>query len=113
MQRGADQPLSEGLALVGALPDGERLVVGVVSPVERRFDLAFATAAGLTIAVAVIMALLSAVVLGLVGAQGIGFLLQTYMRGAEYAKVTVVIAAVVALVMALDAVSSRLRRSAA
>ena len=54
-----------------------------------------------------------AVVLGLVGAQGIGFLLQTYMRGAEYAKVTVVIAAVVALVMALDAVSSRLRRSAA
>ena len=66
VQRGADQPLSEGLALVGALPDGERLVVGVVSPVERRFDLAFATAAGLTIAVAVIMALLSAVVLGLV-----------------------------------------------
>ncbi|MBI5515873.1 MAG: phosphonate ABC transporter, permease protein PhnE [Deltaproteobacteria bacterium] len=51
-----------------------------------------------------------AVVLGLVGAQGIGFLLQTYMRGAEYAKVTVVVAAIVALVMALDAVSSRLRR---
>jgi len=66
VRRGADQPLSEGLALVGALPDGERLVVGVVSPVERRFDLAFATAAGLTIAVAVFMALLSAVVLGLV-----------------------------------------------
>ncbi|MEZ4392081.1 MAG: phosphonate ABC transporter, permease protein PhnE [Polyangiales bacterium] len=51
-----------------------------------------------------------AVVLGLVGAQGIGFLLQTYMRGAEYSKVTVVIAAIVVLVMALDAVSSRLRR---
>lgn len=51
-----------------------------------------------------------AVVLGLVGAQGIGFLLQTYMRGAEYAKVTVVIVAIVALVMALDAVSTRLRR---
>ncbi len=51
-----------------------------------------------------------AVVLGLVGAQGIGFLLQTYMRGAEYAKVTVVIAAIVTLVMALDAVSARLRR---
>jgi len=64
--RGSDQPPSEGLALVGALPDGERLVVGVVSPVERRFDLAFAAAAGLTIAVAVLMALLSAVVLGLV-----------------------------------------------
>ncbi|MDB4931552.1 MAG: phosphonate transporter, periplasmic phosphonate-binding protein [Myxococcaceae bacterium] len=54
-----------------------------------------------------------AVVLGLVGAQGIGFLLQTYMRGAEYGKVTVVIAAVVILVMALDAVSSRLRRNPA
>ena len=51
-----------------------------------------------------------AVVLGLVGAQGVGFLLQTYMRGAEYAKVTVVIVAIVTLVMALDAVSSRLRR---
>ena len=53
-----------------------------------------------------------AVVLGLVGAQGIGFLLQTYMRGAEYAKVTVVILAIVVLVMGLDAVSSRLRREA-
>lgn len=53
-----------------------------------------------------------AVVLGLVGAQGVGFLLQTYMRGAEYAKVTVVILAVVVLVMGLDAVSSRLRRDA-
>lgn len=51
-----------------------------------------------------------AVVLGLVGAQGIGFLLQTYMRGAEYGKVTVVIVAIVALVMVLDAVSTRLRR---
>ncbi len=53
-----------------------------------------------------------AVVLGLVGAQGVGFLLQTYMRGAEYAKVTVVILAIVVLVMGLDAVSSRLRRDA-
>ncbi len=51
-----------------------------------------------------------AVVLGLVGAQGIGFLLQTYMRGAEYAKVTVVIVAIIVLVMGLDVVSSRLRR---
>lgn len=49
-------------------------------------------------------------VLGLVGAGGIGFLLITYMRGAEYAKVTAVIAAIVILVMALDAVSTRLRR---
>ncbi|MFO0610508.1 MAG: hypothetical protein U0324_45525 [Polyangiales bacterium] len=51
-----------------------------------------------------------AVVLGLVGAQGIGFLLQTSMRGAEYGKVTAVIVAIVALVMVLDAVSTRLRR---
>ena len=50
-------------------------------------------------------------VLGLVGAGGIGFLLITYMRGAEYAKVTAVITAIVALVLALDAVSSRLRRN--
>ena len=35
------------------------------------------------------------------------------MRGAEYAKVTVVIAAIVTLVMALDAVSARLRRNVA
>ena len=65
VRRGPDRPASEGLALVGALPDGERLVVGVVSQVEGKFDLAFATAAGLTIAVAVLMALLSAVGLGL------------------------------------------------
>jgi phosphonate transport system permease protein len=50
-------------------------------------------------------------VLGLVGAGGIGFLLITYMRGAEYAKVTAVIAAIVVLVMALDALSTRLRKS--
>jgi phosphonate transport system permease protein len=50
-------------------------------------------------------------VLGLVGAGGIGFLLITYMRGAEYGKVTVVIAAIIALVMALDAISGRLRRN--
>jgi phosphonate transport system permease protein len=49
-------------------------------------------------------------VLGLVGAGGIGFLLITYMRGAEYAKVTAVIAAIVILVMALDAISTRLRK---
>jgi phosphonate transport system permease protein len=50
-------------------------------------------------------------VLGLVGAGGIGFLLITYMRGAEYAKVTAVIVAIVVLVMALDAVSTRLRKT--
>lgn len=51
-------------------------------------------------------------VLGLVGAGGIGFLLITYMRGAEYGKVTAVITAIVLLVMALDAISSRLRARA-
>lgn len=65
VRRGADRPESEGLALVGALPDGGQLVVGVVSQVEGKFDLAFATAAGLTIAFAVLMALLSALTLGL------------------------------------------------
>lgn len=50
-------------------------------------------------------------VLGLVGAGGVGFLLITYMRGAEYGKVTAVIAAIVVLVMALDAISSRLRKN--
>jgi phosphonate ABC transporter permease subunit PhnE len=50
-------------------------------------------------------------VLGLVGAGGIGFLLMTYMRGAEYAKVTVVVLAIVAMVMALDILSSRMRRA--
>jgi phosphonate transport system permease protein len=49
-------------------------------------------------------------VLGLVGAGGIGFLLMSYMRAAEYAKVTVVVAVIVAMVMALDAISTRLRR---
>lgn len=66
VRRGPDQPPSEGVALVGQLPDGERLVVGVVSLAERRINLAFASTAELTIAVAVLMALLSAVVVGFV-----------------------------------------------
>ena len=66
VRRGPDQPPSEGLALVGQLPDGERLVVGVVSLTERRIDVAFAATAELTIAVAVLMALLSALVIGFV-----------------------------------------------
>jgi signal transduction histidine kinase len=66
VRRGADQPPSEGLALAGLLPDGEQLVVGVVSLTERRIDLAFAATAGLTIALAVAMALLSALVVGFV-----------------------------------------------
>lgn len=66
VRRGPDQPPSEGVALVGQLPDGERLVVGVVSLAEQRINLAFASTAELTIAVAVLMALLSAVVVGFV-----------------------------------------------
>ncbi|KUR72522.1 histidine kinase [Novosphingobium fuchskuhlense] len=66
VRRGPDQPPSEGLALVGQLPDGERLVVGVVSLTEHRIDVAFAATAELTIAVAVLMALLSAAVVGFV-----------------------------------------------
>jgi signal transduction histidine kinase len=66
VRRGADQPPREGLALAGLLPDGEQLVVGVVSLTERRIDLAFAATAGLTIALAVAMALLSALVVGFV-----------------------------------------------
>ncbi len=66
VRRGPDQPPSEGLALVGQLPDGERLIVGVVSLTERRIDVAFAATAELTIAAAVLMALLSAVLVGFV-----------------------------------------------
>lgn len=66
VRRGPDEPPSEGLALVGQLPDGEQLVVGVVSLTERRINVAFASTAELTIAVAVLMALLSAVVVGIV-----------------------------------------------
>jgi phosphonate transport system permease protein len=52
-------------------------------------------------------------VLGLVGAGGIGFLLTTYLRGAQYEKVTVVVGAIVLLIMILDALSSRLRHDLA
>jgi len=52
-----------------------------------------------------------AVVLGLVGAGGIGFLLTLYMRMFQYQKVCMVLIVILALVMAVDYVSSRLRRS--
>lgn len=61
---GADIPDIEGMAIAGPLPDGEVLMVGVMGATERRFNLAFATAAGLTIAVAVALALISALLLG-------------------------------------------------
>lgn len=52
-----------------------------------------------------------AVVLGLVGAGGIGFLLTQYMRLFQYQKVCTVILVILSLVMLVDAVSSKLRRS--
>jgi phosphonate transport system permease protein len=52
-----------------------------------------------------------AVVLGLVGAGGIGFLLTEYMRLFQYQKVCTVILVILVLVMAVDAVSQRLRRA--
>jgi phosphonate transport system permease protein len=52
-----------------------------------------------------------AVVLGLVGAGGIGFLLTQYMRLFQYPKVATVILVILALVMFVDLVSSRLRRA--
>lgn len=66
VHRGPQSPDIEGMAISGSLPDGETLVVGVMSATERRFNLAFATAAGLTIAVAVLLAMASALVLGVV-----------------------------------------------
>ena len=62
---GPDIPDIEGMAIAGQLPDGERLVVGVMGATESRFNLAFATAGGLTIVVAVALALASALLLGL------------------------------------------------
>ncbi len=52
-----------------------------------------------------------AVVLGLVGAGGIGFLLTQYMRMFQYTKVCTVLLVILALVMTVDLISSRLRRS--
>ncbi|WP_225205466.1 sensor histidine kinase [Novosphingobium huizhouense] len=66
VMHGADTLPTDGLALAGRLPDGETLVVGVASNSDRRFDLAFATAIGVTTAVAVVLASLSAALLGLV-----------------------------------------------
>jgi phosphonate transport system permease protein len=52
-----------------------------------------------------------AVVLGLVGAGGIGFLLTQYMRLFQYQKVCTVVLVIMALVMFVDFFSSKLRRS--
>ncbi len=54
----------ESMAIARRMPDGEQLVVGVMGATESRFNLAFATAGGLTIVVAVALALASALLLG-------------------------------------------------
>lgn len=53
----------------------------------------------------------AAVVLGLVGAGGIGFLLTQYMRLFQYQKVCTVVLVILVLVMGIDAVSARLRKA--
>ncbi len=57
---------SDGLALATPLPDGGRLVVGVSTVTDRSFDIAFAEAIGLTLALTVLLALASAAGIGLV-----------------------------------------------
>lgn len=52
-----------------------------------------------------------AVVLGLVGAGGIGFMLTQTMRMFQYQKVCTIILVILVLVMAVDMISSRLRRA--
>jgi phosphonate transport system permease protein len=53
----------------------------------------------------------AAVVLGIVGAGGIGFLLTQYMRLFQYQRVCTVLLVILSLVMLVDFVSSHLRRS--
>ena len=54
----------DGLALSTRLPGGEELIVGALTDTESRFDLAFAEAIGLTLALTVVLALLSAFLIG-------------------------------------------------
>src|SRR2546426_230975 len=51
----------------------------------------------------------AATVLGFVGAGGIGFYLQTYLRMIDYPAASTVLLVTVAMVMVVDAISSRLR----
>jgi phosphonate transport system permease protein len=53
----------------------------------------------------------AAVVLGLVGAGGIGFLLTQYMRLFQYQRVATVVLVILVLVMLVDFFSAKLRRS--
>lgn len=66
MQAGGGLLSNDGLALATPLPDGGRLVVGVSTLTDRSFDLAFAEAIGLTLMLTFLLALASAVGLGLV-----------------------------------------------
>jgi phosphonate transport system permease protein len=50
-------------------------------------------------------------VLGLVGAGGIGFYIQTYIRSFQYQKVATLTIVVLALVIALEGITYRLRRA--
>lgn len=61
----AGAPPTEGLAMATPLPDGTQLVVGAVAAAERGFDVAFAEAVGLTLALTVGLALMSATLIGL------------------------------------------------
>ncbi len=51
----------------------------------------------------------AATVLGFVGAGGIGFYIQTYLRMIDYRAASTVLLVTVAMVMVVDAISSRLR----
>ena len=51
----------------------------------------------------------AATVLGFVGAGGVGFYLQTYLRMIDYPAASTVLLVTIAMVMAIDALSSRVR----
>ena len=51
----------------------------------------------------------AATILGFVGAGGIGFYLQTYLRMIDYPAASTTLLATVVMVMVIDALSSRLR----
>ena len=50
------------------------------------------------------------IILGIVGAGGIGFYIQTYVRSFQYDKAASVTIAVVVMVMAIEAINVALRR---
>lgn len=66
VSHGPGAPVTQGLAIATMLDDGSELVVGASTVTDRAFDIAFAEAAGLTLALTVVLALFSAVALGLV-----------------------------------------------